>query len=93
MMSSQLLGYHRYRLPMDAIVDKMGRIVIPKALRHALGLAPGPHVDISPYGEGLQIVRGGRTARLTRSSGRLVAGGDTEIDDATLMALIDTGRR
>lgn len=79
---------------MDAVVDKMGRIVIPKALRDALGLTPGTQVDISVYGEGLQLVRGGRTATLTRSpSGRLVATGDTEIDDETLMALIDAGRR
>ncbi|GAA5161185.1 AbrB/MazE/SpoVT family DNA-binding domain-containing protein [Ornithinimicrobium tianjinense] len=79
---------------MEAVVDKMGRVVIPKALRDSLGLSPGTHVDISTYGEGLQIVRGGRTARLSRSaSGRLVAGGDVEIDDETLMALIDAGRR
>lgn len=79
---------------MEAIVDRMGRVVIPKALREALGLTAGTRVDISIYGEGLQLMRGGRTATLGRSaSGRLVATGDTEIDDETLLALIDAGRR
>lgn len=93
-MRRRLLGSRWYRLPMEAVIDKMGRVVIPKALRESLGLTPGTQVDISVYGEGLQLVRGGRTARLSRSpGGRLVATGDTEIDDQTLLALIDAGRR
>lgn len=93
-MSTPTLGSRWYRLPMDAVVDKMGRIVIPKAMRDSLGLTPGTQVDISVYGDGLQVVRGGRTATLTRSrGGRLVAEGDTEVDDEMLLALIDAGRR
>ena len=66
---------------------------MPKALRDALGLAPGSSLDISRCGAGLQLVPSGRTARLVDESGVLVATGDTELDDHDLFALIDAGRR
>lgn len=80
-------------LPVESSIDSVGRIVVPKALRDALGLEPGSKVDISRYGAGLQIVPGGRTARLVEQDGRLVATGDTRIDDDVVFALIDAGRR
>ncbi len=79
---------------MEAVIDAMGRVVVPKALREALGLTPGTTVDISAYGAGVQITPGGRTARLVRDEdGRLVATGETTIDDDVVFALIDAGRR
>lgn len=78
---------------MKATIDSVGRIVIPKALRDALGLVPGSSVEISRYGAGLQLVPGGRTARLVEEGGVLVATGDTSIDDEVLFGLIDAGRR
>jgi len=78
---------------MEASVDSVGRIVIPKALRDELGLSPGSKVDISRYGAGLQVIPGGRTARLVEEDGRLVATGDTVIDDQVIFGLIDAGRR
>jgi AbrB family looped-hinge helix DNA binding protein len=78
---------------MRVTLDSVGRIVLPKALRDALGQTPGSTVDISRYGGGLQLVPAGRTARLTRESGVLVATGETEIDDDDVFALIDSGRR
>jgi AbrB family looped-hinge helix DNA binding protein len=78
---------------METIVDSVGRIVVPKPLRDALGLRPGSTVDISRYGAGLQLVPTGRTARLVEESGVLVATGDTTIDDDVVFGLIDTGRR
>lgn len=79
--------------PMETTIDAVGRIVVPKPLREALGLVPGSTVDISRYGAGLQLVPAGRTARLVDESGALVATGETAIDDDTVFGLIDAGRR
>ena len=78
---------------MEAIIDQAGRIVLPKAIRDALGLLPGTKVDISPYGAGAQILPAGRTARLVEEDGVLVAAGETPIDDEMVFALIDAGRK
>jgi AbrB family looped-hinge helix DNA binding protein len=79
--------------PMEVRIDDVGRIVVPKPLRDALGLVAGSTLDISRYGAGLQLVPAGRTARLVEEAGVLVATGETEIDDDTVFALIDAGRR
>ena len=78
---------------MEASVDAVGRIVVPKALRDALGLGAGSTVDITRYGAGLQLIPVGRTARLVDESGALVATGDTAIDDDVVFGLIDSSRR
>jgi len=74
-------------------VDSVGRIVVPKPLRDALGLTAGSTVDISRYGAGLQVVPAGRTARVVEEAGVLVATGTTPLDDDTVFGLIDAGRR
>jgi len=74
-------------------IDSVGRIVVPKPLRDALGLTPGSTVDISRYGAGLQLLPVGRAARLVEEAGVLVATGDTAIDDDVVFALLDSGRR
>ena len=78
---------------MEAKVDSVGRVLIPKVLRDALGLRAGSTVDISHYGSGLQVIASGRTARLVEESGVLVATGDTTIDDDDVFALLESGRR
>ena len=78
---------------MQAKVDSVGRIVVPKALREAVGLAPGSLVDVSRYGSGLQVTPVGRTARLVDENGQLVATGNTTITDEDVFGLIDSGRR
>jgi AbrB family looped-hinge helix DNA binding protein len=79
---------------MEAVIDSMGRIVVPKPWRVALGLVPGSKVDISPYGAGLQVIPGGRTARLVQDEdGDWVARSQTVVTDETLYALIDAGRK
>lgn len=74
-------------------MDSVGRVVVPKSLRDALGLAPGTKVDITLYGSGLQLVPGGRTARLVDVSGSLVADAETVVTDDDVFALLDAGRR
>jgi AbrB family looped-hinge helix DNA binding protein len=88
-----LLGFRWYSFPMEAVIDQAGRIVLPKAIRDALGLLPGTKVDISPYGAGVQLVPAGRTARLIEEDGVLVSAGETPVDDDMLFALIDAGRK
>lgn len=74
-------------------MDEVGRIVIPKALRDRLRLAPGMKVDVSEYGDGLHISPVSRTARIEERGGRLVAVAETPITDDDVLALIDAGRR
>ncbi len=78
---------------METTIDAVGRIVVPKPLRDALGLTPGSTVDISRYGAGLQLTPRGRTARLVEEAGVLVASGETTLDDDTVFGLIDALRR
>lgn len=79
---------------MKVTIDSGGRLLLPKRLREALGLAPGATVHVSRYGSGLQITPGGRTARLERGEdGRLVASPETVVTDDVMFALIDSGRR
>ena len=79
--------------PMEVTMDSVGRVLVPKAYRDVLGLAPGGKMDISVYGSGLQLTPGGRTARLVEKDGHLVATSDTVVTDEIMYALIDAGRR
>lgn len=79
---------------MKAKIDAVGRILIPKQLREGLGMTPGTEVDISAYGGGLTVLRGGRTARIAMNDDGLpVATGETVITDEIMYALIDAGRK
>lgn len=79
--------------PMETTMDSVGRIVVPKPLREALGLTAGSTVDVSRYGAGLHLIPTGRTARLIDESGVLVVTGETTIDDQAVFGLIDAERR
>ncbi|TFV54382.1 AbrB/MazE/SpoVT family DNA-binding domain-containing protein [Geodermatophilus sp. DF01-2] len=78
---------------MKAVVDSVGRIVVPKPLRDVLGLRPGSTVEISRYGAGLHLTPTSRTARVVEEDGVLVVTGETTIDDETVFGLLDDGRR
>lgn len=78
---------------MKAVVDSVGRIVVPKPLRDSLGLHAGSVVDVSRYGAGLQLVPTTRTARLVQEDGVTVATGETAIDDEVVYLLLDAQRR
>ncbi len=78
---------------MEAALDSVGRLVVPKALRDALGLTTGTKVDISLYGSGLQVVPIGRTARLIPEDDRLVAHSATNVSDDDVFGLLESLRR
>jgi len=78
---------------MEATIDHVGRIVLPKVLRERLGLISGSKVDVSLYGDGLHLSPGGRTARLEHRGGRLVAVATTRVTDDDVLGLLDTIRR
>ncbi len=78
---------------MKASIDSVGRVVIPKPLRDALGLQPGSEVEISRYGAGLQLIPAGRSAQVVLEGGVPVVAGDTRIDDEMVFGLLDAGRR
>lgn len=78
---------------MEAVVDSVGRLVVPKAIRDALGLITGSKVDISLYGSGLHVIPIGRTARLVEEDGRLVAESDTVVTDEDVFGLLESIRK
>lgn len=79
--------------PMEVTIDSVGRIVLPKAMRDRLGFTPGTVVDVTQYGDGLHVAPSGRTARLERRNGVLVAVSDTTIDDSDVFSLLESVRR
>lgn len=78
---------------MKATLDKVGRLVIPKVFRDQLGLDAGTPVDISLYGNGLQITPGGRKATLKIVDGKPVATSEARFDDDLMYALMDSVRK
>ena len=78
---------------MRTTIDAAGRVVIPKALREAVGLTGGSTVDISVYGGGLQVTPTARTATVHDVDGHLVVDADVPFTDDILFGLIDDGRR
>lgn len=78
---------------METKLDSVGRIVVPKQLRDALGLIAGSRLDISLYGEGLTLIPENRTARLDSDGGVLVADSTTIVTDEMVFGLIDSARK
>lgn len=58
---------------MKTAIDRAGRVVIPKALRDQLGLAPGRELDVSARDGALVIEPAPTPVALVRRGGRLTA--------------------
>lgn len=81
---------------MSTAIDSAGRLVIPKALRDAMGLRPGVKVDMS-YTDGAIIIEFAPIHAHLDTSGespRIVPDEDVEpLDDATVRASLESIRR
>lgn len=53
---------------MRVTIDSVGRLVIPKALRVALGITAGTPLELIPDGAGLRIEPVGRVKRVVETS-------------------------
>ena len=77
---------------MRSTIDKAGRLVIPKALRDALGLRPGD-VELTADGAALRVMPVHEDT-LVEVDGRLVIpASGTSIDDELVQTLRDADRR
>lgn len=81
---------------MEASIDKAGRVVIPKALRDALGLRPGSRLEIHEVDGQLLLREKGPGTTVRRRDGRPVLEADDEVDVLTahdVRDLLERGRR
>ena len=65
---------------MQLVVDKFGRVVLPKALRHDLGLGPGERVDVEEQPECIILRPARKRSVVTHKDGLLVFSGSAEGD-------------
>jgi len=73
-------------------MDKSGRIVIPRALRNRLGLAPGADVHIEVEGSGLRIEPVAGTTLEEKKGYLVIPKSATRIDSALVQKMIDADR-
>jgi bifunctional DNA-binding transcriptional regulator/antitoxin component of YhaV-PrlF toxin-antitoxin module len=78
---------------MDATIDKVGRIVVPQALRDALGCHRARRSTSTTYGAGLTLIPRGRTASIAEEVGTLVLDSDGPVSDEDIVDVIDVGPR
>ncbi len=76
-------------------IDAAGRVVIPKAIRDALGLAAGVPLVVTSDGVGVRIEPAPQGGRVVEVGGELVVESSTgrPVSDSELREAIDAGRR
>ena len=78
---------------MRTVIDSAGRIVVPKPLRHALGLKPGQPLDIRASDGGLEIEIAATPMQLKRRGKGLVAVAAAKLPPLTADQVRDTLER
>ena len=78
---------------MKVTIDAAGRIVVPKALRQALGLKPGQPLEIRAGDGRLEIEIASTPMRLEKRGRGIVAVPDTELPPLTAEYVRDTLER
>jgi AbrB family looped-hinge helix DNA binding protein len=58
---------------MKTTIDRAGRVVVPKALRQAIGLQPGSEIELSATDGRIELEPAPLEVRLERRGGLLVA--------------------
>ncbi|MBM3675492.1 MAG: AbrB/MazE/SpoVT family DNA-binding domain-containing protein [Actinobacteria bacterium] len=77
---------------MRTTIDQAGRLVIPKALRDAVGLRPGA-VELVRDGSGIRVEPLGGGGLEERDGRLVIPSGGAEVDDELVRALRDADRR
>lgn len=80
-------------LGMKAVMDAAGRIVVPKALRQALGLRPGQPLEIRARDGRLEIESAPMAIRLRKRGKGVIAVPDAELPVLTAEQVRDTLER
>jgi AbrB family looped-hinge helix DNA binding protein len=78
---------------MKTTIDSAGRIVVPKALRQALGLRPGQSLEIRATDGRLEIEVAATSMRLQRRGKNIVAVPDTKLPTLTAAEVRETLER
>ena len=71
---------------MQMVIDRFGRMVLPKAIRNAFGLRPGDVLDAEETAESIILRPAGRADLLCKKNRVLVFGGGAEGDLSKTLA-------
>jgi AbrB family looped-hinge helix DNA binding protein len=81
-----------YRYGMRTTIDKAGRLVIPKALRDAIGLAAG-EVELTRDGAGLRLEPVAGSGLAARGNRLVIPSSGVPLDDDLVRDLRDADQR
>ena len=77
---------------MRATIDKAGRLVIPKQLRHHIGLGPG-EVEVTAEGAGLRVEPLAEESLDDRAGRLVIPAAGAQINDDLVRSLSDADQR